>query len=127
MCFYRSGIWNQSLYSTSGWSLSGNADIDHTTDFLGTTDDNALVFKFNNTESGLIDSTSTFLGYLAGKVNMGRYNTLFGGGAGSKITSGNSNTAFGYHALYNTTTGSNNTAVGSRAGIELQQVPIILQ
>lgn len=119
LCFYRAGEWNQSLYSTSGWSLKGNADIDHTTDFLGTVDNNALVFKYNNTSSGLIDSTSTFMGYTAGEFNAGSHSTLVGSGAGLKITNGNSNTALGYHSLNNSTTGSNNTALGSHAGFSI--------
>ena len=48
--FCKSGIWSESLGSTSGWLLGGNTGIDSATNFLGTTNGQALVFKTNNQE-----------------------------------------------------------------------------
>lgn len=36
--------------SSTGWSLTGNATTDSTSNFLGTTDDNPMVIKSNNSE-----------------------------------------------------------------------------
>jgi len=37
--------------SNTGWSVTGNAGTDTTTNFIGTTDDQDLVFRTNNTET----------------------------------------------------------------------------
>lgn len=48
----------QSLTTTSkAWLLSGNGGTAPATDFLGTTDNNRLVFRTNNTERATIDAT----------------------------------------------------------------------
>ena len=52
--------------STNNWSLTGNSGITPGTNFLGTTDNNDLVFKVNNIQSGRIGNISTLstsLGY----------------------------------------------------------------
>jgi hypothetical protein len=112
LCFYRLGSWNQALGNLSGWSLKGNAGINPATDFLGTTDNNAVIFKMNNLLSGTINPASTFFGYTAGRNSTGINNTLIGSGTGWIVSSGSSNTALGYQALRKDTTGSYNTALG---------------
>lgn len=47
--------------SGSNWTLSGNSGTDSTTNFLGTTDSQALVLKTNNTERMHITKDGTFL------------------------------------------------------------------
>ena len=58
---------------------------------------------------------SVFLGFEAGKVNSGGYNTGFGAAAMQTNTTGSYNTAIGQIALQSNTTGSNNTVVGAQA------------
>lgn len=65
----------------------------------------------------------TFLGYGAGTVNTGTYNTFIGGkddyygeSAGGSNTSGNYNTAVGSGSIPKNVTGSNITSVGMDAG-----------
>ena len=55
--------WTNVLTGSTGWSLTGNAGTTSGTNFLGTTDAIALVFKTNNTEylritsAGVLDTT----------------------------------------------------------------------
>ena len=85
--------------ASSGWSISGNADIVDGTNFLGTTNNIDVAFRRNN------------LG--AGKI--GTLNTSFGLGALSNVTTGDTNTAIGVNALNANTTAIQNTAVGYEA------------
>ncbi|MGO8056054.1 hypothetical protein, partial [Rhizobium leguminosarum] len=39
---------------SSGWQLTGNSGINPATQFIGTTDNQPLVFKIKNVESGLL-------------------------------------------------------------------------
>jgi hypothetical protein len=59
-----------SLSSLAGsvWSITGNAGTSPSTNFLGTTDNQSLVFKANNQLSGKIDVSlnNTLFGYQAG-------------------------------------------------------------
>ncbi|MGE0636215.1 MAG: tail fiber domain-containing protein [Bacteroidia bacterium] len=87
---------------SAGWGLTGNSGTNPGTNFIGTTDAKALVFKTNNYISGRIDYDTPF-------------NTSYGNGALAAITTGQSNTAIGMDALLSNTTGSNNTALGLSA------------
>lgn len=89
--------WQTPSAGGSGWSLTGNSGTIPTTNFLGTTDNQDLVFKRFNVKSGYL----------------GTSNTSFGVNGLSLITTGLLNTATGYQSLYNTTFGSNNTATGA--------------
>ena len=100
--------WNGSSYVTyvpvnTNWSLRGNAGTTAGTNFLGTTDAQALVFKTNNTQSGYISTTG------------GNSNLSLGLSALNPATTGTMNTALGTLALTANTTGVNNTAVGTSA------------
>ena len=86
--------------SGGGWSLTGNAGSTPGTNFLGTTDAKALMFKVNNIKAGYIDYDAAL-----GNTSLG-YASLISN------STGNSNTAEGYHALYANTTGHDNTANG---------------
>jgi hypothetical protein len=92
-----------SLSSLAGtvWSITGNAGTNSSTNFLGTTDNQSLVFKANN--------------QLSGKIDVSLNNTLFGYEAGL-VTTASNNTALGYSALKANTTGASNTALGAAAG-----------
>jgi hypothetical protein len=97
--------------SSNAWSLTGNSGTNPSTNFLGTTDIQPLIFRINSQKSGRIDSTSTFLGYKAGFNNQNN-NTGIGSNALYSNTTGISNVANGWKSLYSNTTGSNNTAIG---------------
>ncbi len=49
--------WTEMTIQGANWSIDGNSGIDATTNFLGTTDANDLVFKTNNTEVARITSS----------------------------------------------------------------------
>ncbi|OGU58947.1 MAG: hypothetical protein A2X64_02875 [Ignavibacteria bacterium GWF2_33_9] len=69
------------------WNKTGNSGTTPGTDFIGTTDNNGLVFKVNNNEAG----------YISSDLNL----------------SSNGNTSFGYQSL---SAGGINTAIGYQAG-----------
>ena len=92
--------WIRLLASVeAGWLITGNADIDDTVNFLGTTTNDNVVFKRNNIFSGILDDS----------------NTAFGVNSLESNSSGINNTALGVDALKNTL-GGRNTAIGYRAG-----------
>lgn len=118
------------------WNLTGNAGTSPSTNFIGTTDANSLVFKANNIFSGFIDVSNynTAFGYYALAANSsgsGQGNTAFGKStlqyctseqntavgwvALNYLTTGVGNTGIGFNALLSTTTAYKNTAVGHSA------------
>src|SRR6476659_11384157 len=120
--------------SHAQWQLNGNSIS--ATNFLGSTNAQPLVFKANNSTSGLIDydntkgntlfgfqalvsSTGVFntsVGYKSLNSNIsGGYNNAFGYNALFSNTTGTANSGFGYQALYLNTTGHNNVAIGTLA------------
>ena len=127
----------------SGWSLAGNATDGN--GFLGTTNDQDLVFKRNNNEAFRVysngrvslgnntpSSGSVLLGFNAGVSNTSAvYNVVVGARAGEQInsnnstfvgygagqqTTGGSNTLLGFYAGNRLTTGTNNVFIGNTAG-----------
>ena len=101
--YYNGTAWTAVTAKSKGWSLTGNAGTTPATNFIGTTDAAALLFKVNNSKAGYID-------YDAAKANTGfGYQTLYSN------TSGFNNTANGYKSLYSNTTGFNNIANGYKA------------
>lgn len=93
---------NTNLNNISYWSHTGNNNTDPLINFIGTTDNKALVFKTNN--------------ILSGKIDPGPNNVFLGQSAGIGITSGTNNTFLGHHAGITDTSGSNNLFVGHLAG-----------
>jgi len=83
-----------------GWMLTGNSGTSPSTNFIGTTDNNPLVFRVNNQH--------------AGEINPINNNSFFGGHAGNNST-GHSNVAIGTRALYYNTVNSNQVAIGDSA------------
>ena len=82
------------------WSLTGNGGTNPPTNFIGTTDAHALVFKANNSNSGYLD-------YDPAKANSSfGYKSL-------NVSTGNANTANGYTAMFSNTNGYSNVAVGT--------------
>jgi trimeric autotransporter adhesin len=106
--------------ATAAWSLTGNAGLNTTTNFLGTTDYVSLVLRTFNQRSGFIDVDSLKRNNSIGNRAMvatvtGSGNNAFGSFALNKLTSGIGNVAIGDSANFNITTGSNNIALGSDA------------
>lgn len=95
-----------------GWNTIGNAGTNPTSNFLGTTDNNDLVFRRNNIKAGQLGTQNTSFGVQALLNNIsGTNNTAIG--ANSLLNNiGNSNTAFGWSTLQNNVAGTYNTAVG---------------
>ena len=85
----------------TGWTINGNAGTTSGTNFIGTTDDNDVVIKRNNIQSGLINNSL--------------FNTSWGVRALNYAATGGANTALGYFSLYSNTTGGGNTATGHEA------------
>ncbi|MCV2486422.1 tail fiber domain-containing protein [Flavobacterium sp. SH_e] len=81
------------------WNTNGNTGTIAGTNFIGTTDDQDLVFKRQ--------------GYVIGRLTSS--NISFGSSSLTYNTTGDQNSAFGRTALLNNTTGSNNTALGAGA------------
>lgn len=104
----------------NAWSIDGNAGTTAGTHFLGTTDEQNLVFKVNNVQSGLIEGIggkiNTSFGFNAlNPLTTGKFNSAFGGHALRSNTTGGYNQAFGYSAMRENTTGRWNVAVGWNA------------
>jgi hypothetical protein len=110
----------------TGWALGGNSGTDTSTNFIGTTDAQSLVFKINNTRAGVIDlAGNASLGYQSLNLNtIANANVAIGAGALYNNTSRNNLVAVGDHALFNdgiglvyppNIFGSGNTGIGSSA------------
>ncbi|WEK69786.1 MAG: hypothetical protein P0Y62_18500 [Candidatus Chryseobacterium colombiense] len=114
------------------WSLTGNAGTTPGTNFLGTTDNQPLVFKINNDEKMKLSPNGRLVFFNANSQTWA-YNLYIGGGnevpsnnpggvnyanvavglgSMSSNTTGYANTALGYNTLTNSTTGTLNTALG---------------
>ncbi len=133
--WYRdSAAWQELLPATKAWKLTGNSGTDTSIHFIGTSDEQPLVFKVNNTRSGIITNyygqtsfgyeslrfnggvLNSAIGYQTLYVNTtGSYNTAIGGAALQSNITGQSNSATGAKALLSNMTGSYNTANGSSA------------
>jgi len=139
--YYKNSAWSEFPGTSGGWTLNGNSGTVSGTNFIGTTDAQALDIRTNNvihariTTKGQIETFGTgysvflgegagenddltnnynvFVGYKAGFSNTaGLYNTANGALALYANTTGSENTANGYQALYSNTTGHKNTANG---------------
>jgi hypothetical protein len=74
------------LYARNAWSLTGNSGIMSGTHFLGTTDDQALELKVDNTRALRLEphenSPNVIGGYSGNSVAAGVYGATIGGGGG---------------------------------------------
>jgi trimeric autotransporter adhesin len=123
----------QTATTPNTWGLTGNAGTNPAINFIGTTDDNDIIFKRNNFIAGRISIINTSFGSFSlisnttGSLNtaigisaltlntIGTGNTSIGASSLYNNINGNSNTANGFASMYNNTTGSFNTANGFRA------------
>jgi hypothetical protein len=119
------------------WSLTGNSVT--STNFLGTTNAQALLFKANGTQVGQLQYGSSAnvsfgvsagngwntlccnvaIGYQSLSANTSSNNTGVGNSTLSANTSGQQNTAIGSYNSYQITTGSYNTSVGAYTAASL--------
>ena len=106
------GLLKTVVSNATFWKTTGNGGTNPANNFIGTTDDNNLMFKVNNTKSGVISTGGgTGFGYQALLNGSGTTNTAFGSNTLMNVT-GSSNVAIGYKALQANTGGSFNTAMG---------------
>jgi hypothetical protein len=124
------GPYNPAINGALGWLLTGNSGTNPASNFLGTTDDQPLLFRVNNIRHGYL-GRSIFFGSNAGLFNTDNGNIAIGSGSlGKNVSSiglvavgdsalfnntGVSNTAVGYRTLFSNTTGHSNTALGNLA------------
>jgi hypothetical protein len=136
-------VFSSALLTASfaqSWSLTGNSGTTPSTNFLGTRDNQALVFKTNNGERVRISSTGNvgigttnpvqklhvngnlnlsagFALYMENKrvlrVDSTNANIFLGNRTGVANTTGFANTATGYLTLSSNTNGSYNTGYGA--------------
>ena len=118
------------MTASAQWSLTGNAVT--ATNFLGTTNAEAILFKADGTMVGQLQygsganvsfgvsagnawsagSSNVAIGASALSVNTASNNTAIGSGSLSSNTTGGFNTSVGSTNMSAVTTGGNNTAVG---------------
>jgi trimeric autotransporter adhesin len=104
------------LVSNPSWLLTGNSGTNPATHFIGTTDAQDVIFKWNNIRAGLIGGSNTSFGVNAlNPATTGLANTAIGSSSLLVNTTGSSNTAVGIQALKQNTSGNLNIAVGRLA------------
>ncbi|WP_415324527.1 beta strand repeat-containing protein [Chryseobacterium sp. MMS23-Vi53] len=118
--------------SNNDWRTTGNTGTTPGTNFIGTTDNQNVVFKRNNNDAGVLSNINTSFGedslpsaspaLLSSAFGVGALsaatagsvaNSAFGNQSLSANTTGVQNASFGFQALQNNTTGSRITALGS--------------
>lgn len=114
--YYYTGIaWV--LITSNAWGINGNSGTISGTNFIGTTDAQALQFKTNNKKAGLLDfdpfKANSAFGYQSLNANTGNSNSAFGYQSLYTNSTATAGTALGVHALFSNKTGSWNTAVGA--------------
>ena len=137
--WYYSGTAWVDISAANKWLLTGNSGTNPAINFLGTTDNQPLRFRINNTWAGEINPTSSnyYLGLRAGVGNTSGYSNvaigtdalslnasrdnlvaigdsaLYHNGIGAvAVGEATQNVAIGAFAMYSNTTGYQNTAIG---------------
>ena len=125
--YYWNGVkWQSLLSDNTGWRLDGNSNTNPSLHFIGTTDNQPLVFKVNNSHAGKIDPlmNNLFFGVGAGfsiSHPNSRRNSLVGDSAGYNLNGLNAadNSFFGYRAGRMATGGFSNSLFGSQTGSKI--------
>ena len=99
-----------SLIGSNAWGLNGNAIT--AGQFLGTTNNQPLIFKMNDQQAGRVSEYQTALGYQALAAGAQSDAIAIGNSALRATTTGVSNTAVGANALLSNISGGHNTAMG---------------
>jgi trimeric autotransporter adhesin len=134
--YYNGAGWFRLSLQNEGWSTTGNAGTNPANNFFGTTDNQPLSFRLNNTPAGKFDNVKRnyFVGAGSGLSNItGEGNIAIGNGTLKKNTIGSGMVAIGdsalynyhyvlgdavaigYRALFSDTTGHGNIAIGNEA------------
>lgn len=115
------------MISRTNWKIDGNDNITSGTHFIGTTNNQEVDFRVNNTFVGRLtelgqfelqaDEKSVFIGFEAGEAydpdnTASEHNTFLGYQAGKATNAGRDNTAMGTLSLTSNTSGDFNTGVG---------------
>ncbi|HMS68234.1 MAG TPA: hypothetical protein PKD18_08845 [Saprospiraceae bacterium] len=100
------------LEESTFWSINGNAFTDPGFNFIGTVDNNDLIFRRNFVKSGLIGTSNTTFGYNSLQSSSGGFNTAFGANAFQLGTTGSENVALGANTLFNAQQATKTTAIG---------------
>jgi hypothetical protein len=95
----------------SAWGLTGNSGTSPTSNFIGTSDNQDVVFKRNNVKAGLLGSNTAF-GLVSLFTDTTAGNNSAFGNSSLYFNTGSYNTAVGSSSLYYNSTGTNNTAEG---------------
>jgi trimeric autotransporter adhesin len=106
--------WRAIAATGVAWDTGGNAGTNAATNFIGTTDDNDLVFKRNNTKAGFLGNINTAFGKdaLSSVTDTYSFNTAIGLESQKATTTGFANTGVGARSLLTNTVGNYNTALG---------------
>ncbi|MBN8565975.1 MAG: hypothetical protein J0M25_04460 [Flavobacteriales bacterium] len=113
--YYNGSIWT-SLNASSGWNTSGNSGTNPLLHFMGTLDNNDVIFKRFNTRAGILNTTNTALGLNAlNTANSGTYNTAMGIESLRTNTTGGYNVSLGWRSMEANQSGSFNSSVGNLA------------
>lgn len=97
------------------WHLTGNAGTNPANNFIGTSDNQNVIFKRNNVESGFLGTLNTSFGVGSlPQASTAFFSTAFGAGT-LPTSTGLGGSAFGYQALNSNTTGAQNAAFGYQA------------
>lgn len=102
--------------SAQYWNLRGNVATTSTSSFIGTVDNQPLIFKTNNTEWMKLTPKGRII-FQNIDNGFGWGNSLFLGG-GNDTSTGTANLSVGLGAFVNNTTGGGNTTLGINAGRE---------
>lgn len=131
--YWDGSLWNKLAVGNTNtdWTTTGNAGTTPAANFFGTTDNQDIVIKRNNSRAGYIgdptyDGSFNFINgntsfgansMLNPTVNFasqnGVRNTAFGVNVMPGLTTGRINTGVGEFALFSNTTGIGNTSIGS--------------
>jgi hypothetical protein len=122
------------FYFSQSWNTTGNSGTNPATDFVGTRDNQPLIFKINGSEKMRLSPSGRLVFYNINSQTWA-YNLYIGGGnevpsdnptgsyanvavglgSMSSNTTGSSNTALGYNTMTNSTIGIGNLALGINA------------
>ncbi len=111
----------------AGWSLTGNAGTNPATNFIGTSDNQPLIFKVNNTQALKLQKVNTGINTIFGGNSIGitaDEDNVIGGGSGNSISvgfnhviAGGNNNKINYGKLATISGGIGNEAIASWSAI----------
>jgi hypothetical protein len=120
--YYEGSVWKQLLseyvtVSDSAWGLEGNSGTNTTNNFIGTRDNNGLVFKTNNTENMRISTNGNVGIGTTGSSNSRLYAYITSADSTTNISLRTNNYGTTNNTKYGFYNYVNNAGTGGRAGI----------